>query len=230
MNDLRNITPFDELAIEIDDLYAEARNWADGEPVVSQEQCDALAALDKALHGAGRRMDVLRIEEKRPLDEAVKAIQDRFNPYIQPGKGKVARAREALNPLIVAWRNKVLAEKEAAALKARIEADAELQKAREQMQASAGDLAGREQAEEQLALAKEADAFASRREKGAATGNGLRPIFRPVLTDLDAAVRHYWQTRRDDFELLVIELAGKDVRAGKRSIPGFEVKEEARAL
>ena len=96
---LRNITPFDELVLEIDDLFAEAANWADGSPVENQAQCDALDVLDKALLDAGKRLDALRVEEKRPLDEQVQAIQDRYNPFIQPKKGKVDLARSALNPV-----------------------------------------------------------------------------------------------------------------------------------
>lgn len=220
-----NMSEFDKIVLEIEDLYAEARNWADGSDIESQEQCDALDDLDKFLLDAGQRLDALRVEEKRPLDEQVKAIQDRYNPFIQPKRGKVDLARSTLNPIRSAWKAEIARQKEAAALKARIEAEEERRKAEEAMKASAGDLEARERAEEQLALAKEADKFANRREKEATTGLGLRTSYRADLTDLNAAIKHYWASHRAEFETLVRELAAKDARAGKRSIPGFTITE-----
>lgn len=221
-----NLSPFDAIVLEIDDLYAEAKNWADGEPVENQKQCDELDRLDKALLAADKQREAIRVAEKRPLDEQVKAIQARHNPI----KDKVACARSALNQPRAAWKTKVAAEKEAAALKARLEAEEERRLAEEAIRSSAGDLAARERAEEQLSNAKEADSFASRQEKKAATGLGLRTTYVPHLTDLNAAIKHYWTVRRDDFEALVIDLAKADVRGGKRTIPGFEIETEKKAL
>ena len=51
-----------------------------------------------------------------------------------------------------------------------------------------------------------------------------------MLTDLSAAIKHYWQTHRADFEALVQTLAEKDVRAGRTTIPGFRVVEDKRAI
>src|SRR5688500_979337 len=82
---------------EIDAYYDEARNWAsDGFKVENQEQADQIDMLDKALLKIGQEADALRIEEKRPLDEQIDAIQAKFNPYIQKGKGKVDIARSSL--------------------------------------------------------------------------------------------------------------------------------------
>jgi hypothetical protein len=210
---LRNMTPFDEISLEIDDLYSEAANWADGSPIESQEQCDAL--------------DVL--EEKRPLDEQVKAIQDRYNPYIQPTKGRVDRARSCLNPLRAAWKAAEAAKKAAAAEKARAEAEAERLKAEEMIRSSAGNLVAREAAEEQLSTAKEAEKFAARQEKRATTGLGLRTTYEAAITDLNAAIKHYWPTRKADFQEFVQGLADEDVRRGIREIPGIAITEIKKA-
>lgn len=227
---LRNMTPFDEIVMEIDDLYAEAANWADGSPIESQEQCDALDALDKSLLDAGKRLDALRVEEKRPLDEQVQAIQDRYNPYVQPKKGRVDLARSCLNPLRAAWKEAERQRKAAAAEKARQEAEAERIKAEEAMRASAGNLVAREAAEEQVELAKEAEAFASRQEKRATTGLGLRTSYDVAVTDLNEAVKHYWKTNREDFAGLIRSLATSDVQLGIRSIPGITITEVRKAL
>jgi hypothetical protein len=227
---LKNITPFDEIVMEIDDLYSEAANWADGKPIESQAQCDALDVLDKALLDAGKKLDALRVEEKRPLDEQVQAIQDRYNPYVQPRKGRVDLARSCLNPVRAAWKEAQRKLKEAAALKARIEAEELRRKADEAMRASSGNLVAREQAEEKLDFAKEAERFADKQETRATTGLGLRTTYRPEIADLSAAIKHYWAAKRTAFEALVIELAEADIRAGRRTIPGITVIEERKAL
>ena len=226
----RNITPFDEIIIEIDDLYSEAANWADGSPIESQEQCDAIDDLDKKLLDASKRLDALRVEEKRPLDDQVQAIQDRYNPYIQPKKGRVDIARSCLNPVRAAWKAAQLKLKEEAAAKARAEAEAEKRKAEEAIRASAGNLAAREAAEEQLATAKEAEKFATRQERRATTGTGLRTYYTASVTDVNAAIKHYWADRRGDFEALVLRLAQADVDRGLHAIPGITVTENKKAV
>lgn len=225
-----NLSPFDEVVLEIDDLYAEAANWADGKPIENQDQCDALDVLDKALLAAGKRLDELRVAEKKPLDEQVQAIQDRYNPYVQPKKGRVDIARSCLNPLRAAWKDAERIRKEAAAAKAREEAEAERVKAEEAIRASAGNLVAREAAEEQLSLAKEAEGFAVRQERKATTGLGLRTSYDVTVTDLNEAVKHFWKTDRGAFETLVHGLADEDVRRGSRSIPGITITEVRKAV
>lgn len=228
-----NLSPFDEVVLEIEALYDEAKNWADGEPIASQEIADAATKVCDALHEAGKKADELRVAEVKPLDEAKAAIQAKFHPLIgdtKTGKGKVVLGKAALNTVLTAWRTEVARQKEAAALKARLEADEERRKAEEAMRSSAANLEARERAEEQLSLAKEAERFADRQERKATTGLGLRTSYAPELTDLNAAIKHYWTAKRGRFEALVIELASEDVRAGRHTIPGFNVNEVKRAI
>lgn len=227
---LRNITPFDEITLRIDELYAEAQNWADGEAIASQEQHDAVEKIRDAIHEAGKAADALRVEEKRPLDEQVQAIQDRYNPFTQPKKGKVDRAKAVLGDVLAAWRKKLADEKAAAAAAAARVAEEKRRAAEEAMRASRGDLAAREEAEALLADANAAGKQAKRADKAATTGTGLRTYWHPELADLDAAVRHYWTRDRASFEQLVKDLAARDVRAGKREIPGFRVIKEMRTV
>lgn len=227
---LRNITPFDEITLRIDELYDEAQNWADGKDITSQEQHDAVEKIRDAIHEAGKAADALRVEEKRPLDEQVQAIQDRYNPFIQPKRGKVDRAKAVLGDVLAAWRKKLADEKAAAAAAAAREAEEKRRTAEEAMRASRGDLAAREEAEELLADAKAAGKQAAKAGKAATTGTGLRTYYRAELADFEAAARHYWSRNRDAFEELVTKLAERDVQAGKRDIPGVRVVEEKRAV
>lgn len=227
---LRNITPFEELTIEIEDLFAEAANWADGTAIETQAQCDALDVLDKGLLDAGKRLDALRVEEKRPLDEQVQAIQDRYNPYIQPKKGKVDLARTSLNPLRAAWKERERQRKEAEAAKVRAEAEAVRAEAERLIRESSGNLAARVDAEHMLDSAELADRDARKAAKAATTGLGLRTIPQATITDFNAASRHYWAARIEAFRQLVQSLADEDVRLGARSIPGISVTEVRKAL
>lgn len=229
---LRNITPFEELVLEIEDLFAEAGNWADGSPIENQQQADALDVLDKALLDASKRFDALRVEEKRPLDEQVQAIQDRYNPFIQPKKGKVDLARSALNPLRAAWKEAVQQRKEAAARKEREEAAAVQAEAQRLIRESAGNLAARVDAEHMLNSAKIAERDAKNATKAAATGNGLRTSYQVFVSHLNLAARHYWADPRmsEGLRGVVDGLASEDVRAGKREIPGITITEIRKAL
>lgn len=225
-DDRRNMTPFDEVVLEIDTLYDEAANWADGTDIENDEQHEAAKAVYDALHEAGKKADKLRVEEKKPLDDAVKAIQDRFNPYIQPKKGKVDLGKSALNDVLTKWRKKVADEKVAKAAEAARIAEQERQKAVEAMRASSGDLEAREEADRQLETAKDAEAFAKRENKRATTGLGLRPVWVTEMIDTRAAVAAMWKQNPQAFVDLAQELAEKAVRSGAREIDGFRIKEE----
>lgn len=230
---LRNMSPFDEVAHEIESLYGEAKNWADGTAIENEDQHKAVSDLYDALHAAGKRADDMRVAEVAPLDEAKAVIQERFHPLIgdtKRGKGKVVLGKAALNTILADWRKKVADAKVAAADKARREAEEERRKAEEALRASTGNLEARERAEEQAALAKDAEQFAARKEKAASAGLGLRTVWTAELTDLNAAVRHYWKLNSDVFASLVTHMAAQDVRAGKREIPGFTVTESKRAI
>lgn len=220
-----------EVAIfaEIDDLYDEAKNWADGEPITSAEMHDAITALYDGIHDAGKRADALRVEEKKPHDDAAKAVQDKYNPYVQAKKGKVDRAKAALGDLLAAWRQKVAAEKAAEAARIAAEAEAARAAAQAAMQASAGNLAEREAAEELLADAKRLERGARRSEKAATTGLGLRTVWVAVLENEEVAMDWCWERARAEVLAVAQRNADEAVRAGLRQVPGFVVREEKRA-
>jgi hypothetical protein len=213
---------------EIDDLFAEAKNFADGEPIASEDMHDAISRLRDMLHEAGKRADELRVEEKKPHDDAAKAVQERYNPYIQPKKGKVDTAKSALGDLLAAWRTRVLREKQAEAARKSAEAAKAAEEAQAAIRASAGNLTARVDAEELLAHAKDLERGAKRADKAATTGTGLRTVW--VATLVDEAAGLDWAYNRDPaaFKELVQGMADTAVRFGVRTVPGFKVTEEKR--
>ena len=82
--------------------------------------------------------------------------------------------------------------------------------------------------------ALEKHASRAAKDKGTAKGGQravtLRTKYTPTITDLTACARHYWATDRAALEALLADMVQRDVRAGKRNIPGVEITEERVAV
>lgn len=217
---------FDLVKKDIEDLFEEATNWCDGEPISSQEMHDAVEKLYDGLHEAGKRADTLRVAEKKPLDDKIAAIQAAYNPLIQAKKGKVDLGKSELGKLLAVWRKKIADEKAAEAAAKAAEAAAAAQAAQDAIRASAGNLAARVDAEEQLAHAATLQKQAKRADKAATTGLGLRTVW--VATPVNAEAGLDWAYVQDParFTALVQQMADEAVRGGAREVPGFRIDEE----
>ncbi len=240
MNDIAGIghnqaTPFDLSLEEIDGLFTEAKNWLDGSGVNSQADADGVSKLLDAARQAKKTADDARKVEKKPHDDAGKAVQERWKPILDKAELVADACKAALKPYL----EKLEREKLAIAEKARREAKekmeiaaAAIRKAHE----NEGNLAERETAEIMLKSAERSEAAATRAEndKAKATGGSravtLRSTWKPILTDGRLAGKHYWQTRRAELETCLLSLAEADVRNGTRQIPGFDVVEEKSAV
>lgn len=230
-------TPFDALRINLDDLLTEAHNWADGEPAATQEQVDEIARLIDDLNAGAKAMEAERVTEKKPLDEQIQAIQDRYNVYLAPLKnktpGKVPTAIDALNaakrPFLIAEEAKL----EEARQKARDEAEKAAREAAEAArQANAASLEEREAVDAKIKAAEDAQRAAKIAENakahahGGGRAQGLRTRVVADVTDLDAAVRHYWSENRQAFAELIQKLADDDARQNRRSAKGVAFRDE----
>lgn len=228
-------TPFEMSEVEIGDLYAEAKNWLDGEPVSSQAHADAISKLIDDLRKAGKLADERRIAENKPFDDGKTEVQARYAPLISDTKsvkGKVPLAIEMAKKVLAPWLQKLEDEKRAAAEAARKEAEEKARIAQEAMRASqVSDLEKREAAEALVREAQKAEAAATKAEndkahaKGGSKAIGLRSVWRAEMVDGREAARHYWLTKREDVDAFFQGLADADVRAGKREIPGFLIQE-----
>lgn len=225
--DGKNMTPFDDLTSTLDDLYGEAANWADGTPIETQEQCDALDALDKSLLGVRQKLDALRADEKKPFDDGAKAVQVKFKPYLE----KADRARAALNKPRADFKAEQDRKRREAEAKAAAEARAiEEAKRKAEEEARSGDLAAAERAAALEADLAAADDAAKRMAKAAKGPTGLRTIYRAELVDQRAAMLHYMHAEPQAFLDLIQGLADRDVRSpATRQIPGFRIVEERKA-
>lgn len=225
-------TPFELSKREIESLCEEARNWLDGEPISRQEVANQIDYLKTLLRDAKKTADERRKAEVKPLGDAKAEIQTRYNALIGDtkgsGKGIAILAMEACDKVLAPWLKKLQDEKDEAARKAREEADAKAKAAQEAVRAAqAMDLAAKEEAEALLRDAKKAEATVKKIER-ASTGmtSHLRRSWHPVLIDATEAARWAWKERRQEMETFLQGLAEREVRAGSKSIPGFEVIEE----
>lgn len=237
---LTNVTPFDLIAESAEDLIAEARHYADGEGVATQGQADDVSRIIEGLRQIAKAADDQRKVENKPHDDAKAAVQEKYAPLFADPKvknpGKVFKAIDALKACLQPYLAKLDAEKREAERVAREAADKAARDAAEAMRAAqASDLTAREAAEAKIAEAEAAQklAKAASGDKAHATGGtramGLRTVWKAALTDPHAAAAHYWRTNPEAFNAVLQKLADDDVRAGKRTIPGFDVT-EARVL
>lgn len=233
------LTPFEAVTIHLDDLYGEAMLWLDGEKVETQQQADALNTLMSRIREAADAVEEQRVKEKTSHDEAIKEIQDRYNPYLSnffsknKVSGKASRAVDAIKGALKPYLEELDRKKKEEADKAREEAARKQQQALEAMQArDPGNLAQREEAERLVDAAKEAETEARRAEnskaraKGEGRAIGLRTVYQAVMTNQSEASRWVWNNRKDELIAFVQSLADQAVRAGARNIPGFNIVEE----
>lgn len=221
-------TPFDAFKVHIDDLTETAKGFLDGSGVTSQAEADAVAKLMDEARKASKSADEARVEEKKPHDEAAKAVQAKWKPLLEAADRVTSVCKQALAPFLAEQE----AEKRCIADEARKAAEKAAIRAAEAARAvEASDLEAREQADALAKEAKAAMATANKADKDKAHGVGgsraatLRKTYRPVLVNGVEAARWAWQNRREECEAFFLSLAVIEVREGRHQIPGFTVEE-----
>lgn len=210
---------------EIDSLYEEAQHWLDGAGIENDAQAEGLGVLMDMLAAARKACEAERKEKVAPFDLAKKEIQAVYTPAITKADRAIAAAKSVRDKWL---RAKQAAIDEAARI-AREKADAEKRAADEAIRASKGDLAAREAAEAQLDMAKAAERKALALAKAQpATIGGRKTVsvkYEAVIENAVLAAGYCWQQHRHEMEKFVLDLLNKDVRAGKRGIPGVILRE-----
>lgn len=219
-------TPFEAFSVHIGDLFGEATNFLDGEPIATDAMAEAVSRLMDDLRRAGKDADKARTEEKKPHADAAKEVDAKWKPLIERADLAVSTCKKALAP----WLQAQAEEQRIAAEKARQEAEEKARAAAEAARTTTlDDLAGREAAEALVADAKAAEADARRAEKarpqatGGARAATLRTSYRPELLNASEALKHFVRIRPDDMKAALLRLAEIEVRNGAREIPGFNI-------
>jgi len=209
---------FDTLAAEVEAIYGEAENWLDGEPAETEGQAESLEKLLGTLRDLEKKRAAAFKEEKQPWLDKCREIDSKWKPLKERLERAVKVCRAALTP----YREAQDRARREAEQKAREEAERKRREAEAALRKQTSDIRAREDAERQLKEAKRAEASAN---KTARAATGLRTVREAHIVDLNAAVKHYWSTDREDFEALVQRLADRDIRQKRPAAPGIEIVE-----
>lgn len=224
-----NPPPEATYAMAIDDLYDEARNFIDGTPIESQGQADSVGKIVSALKEIKKAADNARADEKRPHDDAGKAVQVKWKPLLEKADRAITAATKPLTDYLTKMEAERRAEAERLAEAARV-----AQIAAQDAQRNAASLDDAERAD---ALVKEAailDRSAKRTDKaksnvtGVNRAIGLRTYWIANVTDFGALLAYMKQARPDDLKAMLSEYARSQVSAGARHIPGVLIEQERR--
>jgi hypothetical protein len=218
-----NPPPDAAFGLHIDNLFSLLSDTLAGGEVLNDTQEASIDELLDEFRRAGKDADKARAEEKRPHDEAGKAVQAKWKPIIDKADRGASACKDALTP----YRTAKQRARDEAARKAREEAEAQQRAAQEALRKS-DDLEARYEAEIQLEAAQKLAAQANRIDRQA---TGLRTHWEAEITDRKAALLHYIAEQPEMFTALIQELADKDARneATRRAIPGIVFHERKKA-
>jgi hypothetical protein len=230
-------TPFDEAKKRLDDLVDEARLYADGAKIETQELADDFSNLQRMIQDQCKVLEQLRKDEKKPLDLAIAEIQDRFNPLISENKNALGSGFRAINALKAAQEPFLVAKAARIAAEAKRLADlaAEAEKAaQEALRASNPEnLAEREGAEQLVTEAnqlKHVASFASKQtaKAGGTFGRatGLTTVYTFELIDATACLKWAIANHAERVRDLLRTLGTEAVRFGDHTegeIPGGKI-------
>lgn len=207
--------------LHIDDLFSLLSDTLAGGEVSSDEQEAAIDALLDDFRKASKDADKERAAEKKPHDDAVKAVQVKWKPLIDKADRGVEACKEALTP----YRTAKQRAKDEAARKAREEAEAREAEARAALKQS-DDLEATFAAEQELEAAAKLKAVANKIDRSA---TGLRTYWEAEITDRKAALLHYLNRSPERFESLIQQMADEDARGARAPAPGIIFHERKRA-
>lgn len=216
-----NPPAFDAFSLHIEELFALVSDTTAGAEVTTDEQDAALDGLMDDLRKARKDADIERAAEKRPHDDAAKAVQTKWKPLLDRCDLAVAEIKKLLTP----YRDAKQKAKDEAARKARDEAEARETAAREALQNS-DDLQERFEAEQNLKAAAKLTAAANKIDRSA---TGLRTRYRAEVTDFTAFSRWAWIRRRSEYEAFLTDLAERESRNGPVEIPGIIIHTKRKA-
>jgi hypothetical protein len=212
--------PVVAMSMHIDDLFSLVSGSTAG-PVTTDEQETALDALLDDVRKASNEAEEQRKIEKKPHDDAAKAVQQAWKPLLDKCDKAAAAIKDALTP----YREARQRAKDEAARKAREEAEVAQTAAQEALRSS-DDLEERFTAEAELARAGKLTAVANRIDR---TPTGLRKYWVAEITDRREALKHYLTTRPEEFAALIQQLADADARGTRAPVPGVVFHEKKKA-
>lgn len=210
--------PLEKMSLHIEDLFSLVSSSLAGGEVSNDDQEAALNALLDEVRKAKKDADALRAAEKKPHDDAAKAVQAAWKPLLD----RCDKAVDAIKAALTPYRTAKQRAKDEAARKAREEAEAKQRAAQEALRQS-DDLEARFVAEAQL---KQAEKLAAQANKIDRSATGLRTYQVAEVTDRRELLKHVMLTDPDALAEWLAEYARKALPA---QLPGVTIRIEKRA-
>jgi hypothetical protein len=213
---------------EIDDATSQALQWLTTSGVTDKVTADMAANYRARMLDLSKRADKQRETEKRPHDDAAKAVQAKWKPYVDKAADTAVRLRDALSKFLAAEEAKA---RKAAEEAARIENEKRMAEFRRQQEEAAKAAATAPKDEPPLPL--EAPTFVApepvKIQAGGQRGKkaSLRTLTKYEISDFDAALAHVKNS--PDVRAAVEKVAFAQARAGA-TVPGVRSYEEKVAV
>lgn len=209
-------------AMAINDLFAEAKNFLDGQPIENQQQADALGDILTGMKELVRDAEKTRKAEKQPHIDAGKAVDDRWKAVKAPAELTIA---EATKPLTV-WRTEQQRIADEKAKRLREEAAADLARA----QAARESATSLEDAEHAEAILKGATIAQRTANKIDRAPTGLRTTWDAQVLDYGALLKWMKAKRQDDLMEFLNTFAQRNVEIAKAgNMPGVVAQQIRKA-
>jgi hypothetical protein len=207
---------------EIDDAATHALAWLQKNGITDKTAADTAANWRARLLDLSKQADKQRETEKRPHDEAAKAVQAKWKPSVETAADAANRLRDALTAWMRAEESKARAEADAkrkiaeeAAAKARAIAD------EAKANAAACNLPPPPEPVDVPLPFEDTVRIQAGGQRGRKTG--LRTITKYVVTDYAAALAHVKD--HPDVRAAVEKVAAQQAKAGA-TVPGVETQTE----
>jgi hypothetical protein len=213
-----NPPPFDAHSLHIEDLFT----MANGAGAVEDDRAEeALDSLLDDLRKAKKDADTERATEKKPHDDAAKAVQAKWKPLLDRCDMAALQIKKLLTP----YREAKQRARDEKARQVREAAEQQQREAQEALRAS-DDMEERFEAEQKLKGAKKLTAVANKLDR---TASGLRTYWSHRIVSRADLLRFVRERHPEDLADMLNEWARRKVAEGARSIPGCEITEEKRA-
>lgn len=213
-----NPPPLETMGLHIEDLFSLVSGSLAGGEVTTDDQEAALDAILDDVRKAKKDADAMRAAEKKPHDDAAKAVQAAWKPLLD----RCDKAADAIKAALTPYRTAKQRAKDEAARIAREEAEAKQRAAQAALRQS-DDLESRFAAEEQL---KQASKLAAQANKIDRSATGLRTYQIADVTDRRALLEH---VMRNDPDALTDWLAEYARKALPAQLPGVTIRIEKKA-
>lgn len=210
-----NPPPAEMHSLKADEMLTLVSDTTAGAEVTNDQQEAALDELLKEARAAKKAADTDRVAEKKPHDEAGKAVQEKYKPIL----GKFDAVMGEITAKLTPYRTAKQAAKEEAARKAREEAEAKERAAQEALKQS-DDLEARFEAETQLEQAKKLTAAANKIDR---SRTGLRSRQVAVVTDHRSLLLYIANNDKAALDAFLDEYARKALPS---KLPGVQIEVE----